>query len=139
MIQLPRCPYCGSLARLVTSDTVYPGRPDYGMLWACANYPKCDAYVGCHKGTTAPLGRLANKDLRAAKQAAHAAFDRLWQAKVARDGVSKGQACSRGYEWLAKQLGLPVEQTHIGMFDVDTCRRVVAICAPYLCGKKTNA
>ena len=71
----PTCPYCGSRARLVDSTAIY-GR-SYGMTWVCERYPSCGAYVGCHPGTTTPLGRLADKKLRAAKKAAHAAFDPL--------------------------------------------------------------
>lgn len=39
-----------------------------------------------------------------------------------------GTARNAGYAWLSQQMGLPPEQTHIGMFDVDQCKRVVEIC-----------
>lgn len=32
------------------------------------------------------------------------------------------------YEWLAEQMGMPLEQTHIGMMDVDQCKQVIKIC-----------
>lgn len=68
----PICPYCERPAEfLASSARVYHGR-DYGPVWACL---PCAAWVGCHKGTTQPLGRLANAELRKAKMAAHAAFD----------------------------------------------------------------
>lgn len=68
---------------------------------------------------TQPLGRLAGARLRKAKSQAHAAFDPLW-----RDGeMDRNQA----YAWLAGELGIEPEDCHIGEFDVDTCKRVVAL------------
>jgi hypothetical protein len=66
---------------------------------------------------TLPLGRLANAQLRVAKQKAHAAFDPIW----------KGGKYSRreAYNRLAKGMRIPVEDCHIGMFDVDQCKFVV--------------
>lgn len=74
------CDYCGRQAEYVDSKVVY-GK-SYGMMYLCRN---CMAYVGVHKGTDKPLGRLAQK------------------------------------------MGLPVEQTHIGMFDVAQCRKAIHI------------
>lgn len=113
------CPYCGEKAKLMDSAAVYRGR-SYGMIWACL---PCDAYVGCHKNspTNAPLGRLADKELRLAKQEAHAVFDPLW--KVGR--LNRKEA----YGWLAQQLNINRALCHIGMFDVDRCREVARICS----------
>lgn len=121
------CPYCNAKAALVDGRELYPHRPDLRdkLGYQCA---PCDAWVGCHPGTDRPLGRLANAELRKAKMAAHAAFDPLWKAKQRRDGCSKGRARGKGYAWLADQLGIPPSECHIGMMDVATCRRVVAIC-----------
>ena len=90
----------------------------------------CDAYVGVHKddGKNRPLGRLANKELREWKKAAHAAFDPLWQGKMKRDRCSKGQARKAGYFWLSKQLDIKFRDCHIGEFGVDMCRKVVEVC-----------
>lgn len=111
------CDYCGKPAELVSSATVYQGR-EYGPIWYC---PDCNAWVGTHKGTDRPLGRLANAELRKMKRMAHAAFDPLWRGK-------SSFTRSAAYEWLAEEMGLPVEQTHIGMFDVEQCKRCVEIC-----------
>lgn len=112
------CPYCGGATRLVDSAVIY-GR-SYGQAWVCERYPECDAYVGCHKGTDKPLGRLANAALRQAKQQAHAAFDPLWQ--------SGAMTRAAAYEWLAAQVGVDVEDCHIGFFDLAQCARVVMVC-----------
>ena len=115
-----RCHYCQQPAELVTGEAIYPHRPDLAAkkFWRCV---PCAAYVGCHPGTDEPLGRLANAELRSAKMAAHAAFDPLWSG-----GRMKR---SQAYGWLAKQLGKPKKETHIGWFDLESCRRVVRICA----------
>lgn len=131
-IAFPDCDYCGRPARLLSfGDEGYPYRRPYGRVWIC---PPCDAYVGVHENSRrfVPLGRLANKTLRAAKQFAHAHFDPLWMGKMQRDLVSKGHARKKAYAWLAQQLGIEITECHIGMFDETMCQRVVDVCKPYL-------
>lgn len=111
------CDYCGTPAMFVDSKVIY-GK-SYGMIYLC---PNCNAYVGVHKGTDKPLGRLADANLRKWKNAAHKAFDPLWQK-----GPFLGQR-NAAYSWLAEQMKLPVEKTHIGMFDVEKCRKAISIC-----------
>lgn len=127
MPDAPLCPYCGAAAVFTaTSAHLYTGR-NYGPVWECS---PCAAWVGCHKGGTKPLGRLADKALRQAKQRAHAAFDPIWQEKMKRTGCRRGEARGKGYRWMAQQLGISQADCHIGMFDVEMCERVVAICTP---------
>lgn len=128
----PTCPYCRATAVLVSGDIIYPHLPHFAdrRFWKCLSCG--DAYVGCHPGGDKPLGRLADKDLRRAKTHAHAAFDPLWEAKMERDQIGKGEARSRAYRWLASQLGIDPKDCHIGMMDIETCRRVVLICRPYV-------
>lgn len=113
------CPYCGGASERVTGNIIYPHRRDLHRKFFYLCRP-CDAYVGCHPGTTAPLGRLANAELRKAKGAAHSAFDPKWKS-----GEMKRKAA---YGWLAEKLGIPRNDCHIGMFDVETCREVVKVC-----------
>lgn len=35
---------------------------------------------------------------------------------------------TQAYEWLAGALGIPAEECHIGMMDVETCGHVIALC-----------
>lgn len=128
----PVCPYCSAESRCVNGSVIYPHRPDlsHKLFYRCERCP--DVYVGCHTNSNIPLGVMANAELRAAKQRAHNAFDPLWKYKVARDGLSKSEARSRGYQWLTKQLGVQPGECHIGMFDLDTCERVVTLCKPYV-------
>lgn len=116
-----RCDYCSGEAKLVTGEKIYPHRKDLWDMrfWQCE---PCKAHVGCHKNSAdcQPLGRLANAGLRKAKMEAHAHFDPIWQ-----NGHLKRK---EAYAWLASQLGIPVDKTHIGMFDIVTCRKVVELC-----------
>lgn len=121
----PICPYCERPSTFLASSAPLYGGRDFGPAYACT---PCGAWVGCHPGTKTPLGRLANAELRKAKQAAHAAFDPLWKRKMAKENVGKGFARNAGYAWLAEQLGIHKSECHIGMFDVAMCARVVAVC-----------
>lgn len=115
------CDYCDQRSKLVTGRVLYPHRPDlyHKHFYLCE---PCGAYVGCHKNSQyhAPLGRLANAELRGWKNRAHAAFDPLWQS----DSMTRGKA----YAWLAEALDLDIQYCHIGMFDIAMCQKVVAVC-----------
>lgn len=111
------CDYCGKPAQFVDSAIVYHGH-SYGMIYYCHD---CNAWVGCHKDSDAPLGRLANAELRNWKRGAHAVFDPLWRRRI----IGNRQ---KAYAWLSEQMGLPPEKTHIGMFDVDQCKQVIRLC-----------
>ena len=107
------CDYCQRPAERVTGVVIYPHRPDLAdkRFFLCR---PCGAYVGTHPDGK-PLGRLANAELRAAKQHVHAAFDPLWKSgRLTR---------SNAYGKLADMLGIPMSECHIGMFDVDMCRQ----------------
>lgn len=93
------CDYCGRETEYVDSKVIY-GK-SYGKIYLCRN---CMAYVGVHKGTDKPLGRLANAELRNWKKAAHAVFDPLWKY-----GRFRGHR-NAAYAWLAQKMGLPVER-----------------------------
>lgn len=113
------CPYCHAEVQRVTGEVIYSHRRDlyYKNFWSCE---PCGAYVGCHEGGNSPLGRLANKELRQWKMNAHAVFDPIWRTRQ--------MSRSAAYGWLAESLGIKFNECHIGMFDVDTCKRVVEIC-----------
>ena len=121
-----KCQYCGKETELVDSGVIY-GK-SYGLIYRCC---PCDAYVGCHPRTYKPLGTVANKELREWRKKAHSIFDPMWKAKIKRDKCSKLVARNAAYKWLAEQLNLPVEDTHIGMFNVEQCKRVIEICSTY--------
>ena len=122
-----KCPYCGSEVVLKDADYVYHSKKakDYPKVWVCSNYPECDAYVGCHKGTDVPMGRLANLRLRTLKIEAHKQFDVIWK--------SRAMTRRTAYYWLAKHLGINIKDCHIGMFDIKECQRVIHLCKSFRC------
>lgn len=113
------CPYCGDDAKMVDGLFIYPHRDDlaHKRFWLCA---PCAAWVGCHPNTGKHLGRLANAELRRAKQSALAVFDPIWKKRE----MSRKDA----YVWLSGALGIPNEQCHIGMFDTAMCNEVIRVC-----------
>ena len=64
-------------------------------FYQCQN---CNARVGCHKGTTRPLGNLANETLRLKRKETHQIFDSFWR--------ERGMTRTQGYHWMAKKLRL---------------------------------
>ena len=114
----PVCPFCGKRAVLQPDSFVY-GKSYGGNSWVCSRFPNCDAYVGCHPGTAIPLGTLANKELRLWRNAAHRAFDPIWQ----KAGVTRKAA----YQHLANALHIDVNKCHIGMFNREMCEKVIEV------------
>lgn len=120
----PTCPYCGNRAVLVTSTAHLFRGIERGPHWICT---PCGARVGCHPGSTVPLGVPANLPLRLARRQAHVLFDALWK------GVCRAHKSSYfrvvAYRWLARELGIRFHECHIGRFDLGQCERVIAICS----------
>ena len=87
------------------------------MIYQCQN---CNARVGCHKGTTRPLGNLANEVLRLKRMETHQVYDAFWK----RSGMTRTQA----YKWLAEQMNLTEDRAHIGSFEMDQCQMVIELC-----------
>jgi len=114
-----QCPYCRAPALLCTGTQVYPHRPDlrHKLFYRCE---PCRAWVGCHPNTTTALGRLANAELRAAKQRVHAVFDPHWRS-------AGNRTRSKAYARLASELEIPASECHVGMFDVAMCERAIAV------------
>jgi hypothetical protein len=113
-----RCPFCNSRVSLIDSAKVFGY--SYGFIYLCDAYPKCDARVKCHPRTIIPMGTLADRELRRWRSLAHRKFDPLWQSGV----FSSRQAA---YKWLSKAMRLPLERTHVAMFDIRQCQRAITL------------
>ena len=108
------CPFCDGLMHCVDSAEIY--QQSYGYLYLCSNYPNCDTYVGCHRGSTRALGTPADWSLRRARRMAHDMFDRLWRG---------GQwARNAAYGRLREVLQVPPDRAHIAMLTVAECRQL---------------
>ena len=121
------CRYCGGVIRRVPGQQVYGEAAARRLklknewFYQCQN---CNARVGCHKGTTRPLGNVANEVLRLKRMEAHRVFDALWKSgRMTRTGA---------YRWLAGELHLRPDRAHIGGFEMDQCQKVIELC------EKTN-
>jgi hypothetical protein len=125
----PTCPYCGQPTKRVFGADLYQDRPHQHLankpFWACR---PCQAWTGCHPGTDTPLGTPARKLLRRLRIQTHRTFDPLWKK---RRWDKQGEAVlftrDEAYTWLAKELGLPEEGTHIGMMDETLCHRTIKL------------
>lgn len=111
------CHLCGGVVSLVNNARFYGGR-EYGwpLAYACHS---CHARVGCHRGTTIPLGTLANKEMMEARQKAHEAFDPYWK------GLGLG-ARRRAYRRLARATC--IENPHISWLGIEDCMKVISAC-----------
>jgi hypothetical protein len=123
------CPQCHRRAPLVDSTVAYKGS-DYGRLvYYCED---CDTSVGCHAGTTKPLGTMANAELRRLRVAVHNLFDPIckmvYESRRLKDPkCSKSKVRKDCYARLAERMGIPAEMCHIGNFGDDQCRRAIEI------------
>ncbi len=117
----PICSYCNNYSEKQTGKQLYPHRKDLYQItvYVCTS---CNASVGTHKGTDKPLGRLANPELKQAKQLAHMVFDLMWR----KGSMTRKEA----YKWLAEKLDIDVKKCHIGYFDLQQCNNVVTVCCP---------
>ncbi len=84
-------------ARLTDGSEIYPHRPDLHSLpfWKCDG---CGNNVGCHhktKDRTRPLGIIATKELKAARQHIHRILDPLWKSKRIKRGALYAEIASR--------------------------------------------
>lgn len=117
------CRYCGGVIRRVPGQQVYGEAAARRLklknewFYQCQN---CNARVGCHRGTTRPLGNVANEVLRLKRMETHQVFDAFWK--------HRRMSRTAAYKWLAEQMKLPAEKAHIGGFEMDQCQQVIDIC-----------
>lgn len=116
-----KCPFCDGDPQLkVDSSHVYYGN-NRGPIWEC----DCGARVGCHEGTNLPLGTLANDRVRYFRRLAHYSFDKLWEKlSKTRFFIDRYGA----YQWLAVKMGMEVSKCHIGMMNIEDCKKVIEFC-----------
>lgn len=102
------CPDCGGTMQL-DGDVC-------GLRYRCIVLG-CKASHGAYPDGS-PLGTPADEKTRRARVEAHKALDGLW---------TNSEQRLDAYAWLAKQLGIPLEQCHIARFDRARCQRVVEL------------
>ncbi len=126
--EAPYCEKCQQHAVLTSGDKIYHSpRFKSVLVWLCRG---CSDRVGCHPGSSRPLGSLAGDKLRKARQRAHEAVDPIWQY----GGKSRNEV----YRWLGSQMNLKPKQCHIALFTQEQCEQAISICRehPYTKGRK---
>lgn len=117
------CRYCGSEVDLVTHEEFYGQSYDGGgKLYVCTS---CHARVGVHGAETshsdeAPLGLLADAELRDLRSEVHDLFDPMWR--------ENGTDRQKAYDFFFGQmLGLAEHRRHVGMLTAEECRTAIRI------------
>lgn len=105
------CGDCG--ARMILRDS------KFGKFYGCSQYPSCKGTHGAHPDGT-PLGIPADAATRKSRMSAHAALEDIKSAY--------GWTTNDTYRWLSKNMGMPRDDVHIGVFTKDECDYVVSIC-----------
>jgi hypothetical protein len=85
--------------RLKTGAQMYPHREDlYKLLFLqCI---KCKNFVGVHKGTTNPLGVIANQEIKNMRKKIHAVLDPIWKSgKIKRNELYKQLSDFLGWKY----------------------------------------
>lgn len=111
-----KCNYCNNEAEWVDNKEIY-GK-SYGKshkMWLCRS---CDAYVGCHQNSKRPFGTLANRELRSKRIIAKTLFKNKYISKY---GIRNS------YIKLSNDLKIEEKDCHFGMFDLETCEKVIKI------------
>lgn len=86
-------------AEAITGKEAYPHRKDLYNLkfYKC---PKCNNFVGTHKGTNIPLGCIPNKELKQRRMQIHSIMDRLWkEGRIKRGELYKQISSKIGHEY----------------------------------------
>lgn len=110
------CNLCGGKVEYIPNKLIYGKSYGSGYCYHCT---ECDAYVGTHKPRPKEaLGILANSEMRDMKKKCHALFDPMWKTSAQRQTL---------YVWLAKELGIKIEDCHFGYFDIETLNKAYEI------------
>lgn len=109
----PICPYCQQPTELTKGKYLYPKKPELATViyYACKT---CKAWARVDKGTGAPMGRIANAELRQWKGKLMTSLDSL-RGKFDHKDAKR---------WLAD--GIQVTVDDILWFDVMQCQVAVA-------------
>jgi len=76
-------------ADLISGEVIYYHRPDLydKYFYMC---PNCNNFIGTHASNNAPLGIIAGKELKTARQHLHRLIDPVWQSgKITRSKLYK--------------------------------------------------
>jgi hypothetical protein len=117
------CRFCAETVELVENSVIYNGRSygDWPYAYFCGG---CHSYVGLHPDTDLPLGTLADKRTREARNTCKRTFEAIWR--------DKHMGRSQAYQWLADKMRISREECHFGLFEPQQCKEAEAYCMDYL-------
>lgn len=84
-------------------------------FWGCTEYPICRETQSANQETGDPVGSTADRATQMARDVVVKELERLM-------GVMLWPAF-RAIQWLAEELGMPLQQCDVATFNVATCRR----------------
>ena len=93
------------------------GLADSGNVLACLSWPDCDTYVGVHRLTMRPMGRMAGRETRSLRMKAHRELDPLWR--------EHGYDRNYVYRCLSEDIGYAGTAMHISDLSDDELRSLV--------------
>ena len=101
---------------------------NWGYWYKCET---CGSSIGCHKGTTKPLGTiLADRELKDLRMEAHEMFDYVWK-----QGFEKRNFL---YRELAILMDIDIEECHFAMMSKPRIRNAIEIMKSNKIFKKGN-
>lgn len=108
------CRYCRAPVQLLSVEDVFGESEFSGKLYYCE---ACGARVGTRSGTDAPLGYLADAELRRWRRVLHEALDPIWQETQ--------WPRSRAYSLIEEVLDVPEERAHVAMLSQPEIKNMV--------------
>lgn len=115
----PVCGECGASMELRESYRFTNKNGSPKKFWGCTRYPECRGTHSAHQNSGKPMGIPADKETKAWRIKAHAAFDpyvRKWF-----------QSRPEGYRFLQNVMGLTAEQAHIAKFNIEQCQKLIKL------------
>lgn len=108
------CNCCGSSDIKVSSAGKLS---DYPFFARCNS---CNATASVNHANK-PVGTFADKSTRKLRDIAHKEFDRIWRNSI--NETSRDDA----YEWLAKELMIPLDLCHLSFMGKDALKKVIEV------------
>lgn len=75
---------------------------------------------------------MANEELHYWRKQAHYWFDQIWRKPI------RLSTRYKAYGWLAREMKLSREDTHIALFEVEECKEVIRLCKERLSKRKNK-
>lgn len=115
------CPFCGAPTVLERLD----GR----FVLIC--HP-CSAWASCVPNKTYASGPIVKHTPIDYKLEAYRYFDAICKRKMEKDGTSYTDSRNIAFKWLATQMNIPPEYTHMSLFSNEQLQMVIQICKKYV-------